>query len=404
MAAPPRCSLFPAPARLAAALLGLALALPGSAQDTAIPKKYRQLYSGLDAQVTRFGQTLPRNEAVRPLRRAAALTSMRCDAGADPLDSRRAEAALLELDALRRAGAEVIVLPVCYPLLTPAFRDPRPLLEQLANLANAVRLRDMALLVEQRITPAGLAPVQGTGYFRRVGAARLFNELGEEAMALAIALQPDYLTLVADPQVRAAGLRLSARQWSAYAARVATELPRALGDFAPLLGAGCGLWSDPAYLDAFAAVPGLGYIDLRFYPLVADRHSMLERVLAWPERARAIDPSKRILLSEAWLSKANAGEVFSGAPDPNVVARETFGFWTPLDAKFLRTLAHAARVGGIEVLGVSRPRHLFAYLDFFDPSTFRASARLLDELASRRAEAVMLEGELTETGRAFGSL
>ena len=72
--------------------------------------------------------------------------------------------------------------------------------------------------------------------------------------------------------------------------------------------------------------------------------------------------------------------------------------------KFLRALAHGARVKDIELVGVSRPRHLFAYLDFFDPTTFRASARLLDELATQRAALAMQQGGLTETGRAFGGL
>jgi hypothetical protein len=161
------------------------------------------------------------------------------------------------------------------------------------------------------------------------------------------------------------------------------------------------VWGDAAFVDAFASVPGLAYIDLRFYPLSAGGRGMLERVLAWPDRIRAIDPSKRIVLSQAWLSKATDREPASGTAD--VVARQAFGFWAPLDAKFLQSMAQAARAKDIELVGVAQPRHLFAYLDFFDPATFRANARLLDELATRRAEAAMQRGELTDTGRAFGA-
>jgi hypothetical protein len=386
----------------AAAAFAAALALPGVAQDTAVPKKYQSLYHALDAELARFARALPAVPAGREVRRAALLTSMRCDSGAELLSSARWDAAMLELDAFQRAGTHVVVLPVCYPLLTPAFQDPRPLLEQLANLANQVRLREMGLLVDHRVMPAGSAPMQATRYYQRMGRERFFKERGEEVKALAIALQPDYLTLISDPQAPVAGMKFSARDWRAHVRRLASQLPRELGDFAPALGAGVALWGDPAFVDAFAAVPGLAYIDLRFYPLAAGGQTMLERVLAWPDRIRMIDPSKRIVLSQVWLSKATDREPASGTAD--VVARQAFGFWAPLDAKFLQSMAHAARAKDIELVGVAQPRHLFAYLDFFDPATFRANARLLDELATRRAEAAMQRGELTVTGLAYGAL
>jgi hypothetical protein len=388
----------------AIAALALGLAQPAPAQDLSVPKKYQLLYQGLDAQVTAFARRLPPVPTDRPLRRAALLTSMRCELGPNLLSPGRRDAALQELDALRRIGTQVIVLEACYPLLTPAFNDPRLLLEQLANLANEVRLREMGLLVDHRVLPVSSAPMQATHYYQRMTRQRFFSERAEEAKALILGLRPDYLTLISDPQAPVAGLRPTARQWRAYLQQLSTRLPAELGDVAPALGAGSGVWGDPAYIDAFASVPGLAYIDLRFYPIVAAQQSMLERLLAWPERIRMIDPAKRILLSHAWLSKQTDKEPFKGAPGADALARETFGFWAPLDAKFLRALAHASRVKDIELLGVSRPRLLFAYLDFFDPATFRASARLLDELATQRASAAMQSGGLTEAGRAFGGL
>jgi len=56
------------------------------------------------------------------------------------------------------------------------------------------------------------------------------------------------------------------------------------------------------------------------------------------------------------------------------------------------------------LMAASRPRYFFAYLDFFDPATYRANARLLDELAAQRAASAMERAELTDTGRAFGGM
>jgi hypothetical protein len=389
---------------LAAALgLGLTAALEARGQDFTLPKKYQSLYQDLDRQLAAFMRSLPPAPAGRELRRAAPL-ALPCEAAVDLQRGRRWEAALQELDALRRVGTQVVVLEVCYPMLTPAFQDPRPLLEAFANLANQVRLREMALMVEHRVLPLTSASIQATRYYHGMKRTRFFSERLEEARSLVLALQPDYLTLIADPAAPAAGLRLTASQWRTHIASVTSRLQSDLGDLVPPLGAGSGVWGERPFIEAFAAVPGLAYIDLRFYPLEVSGRKLLDRVLEWPDRVRAIDPSKRVVLSQAWLSKAHANEPFRGSPDPTVVAREAFGFWAPLDAKFLRAMAQAARTREIELLGVSRPRHLFAYLDFFDPATFRLSARLLDELADQRAAAGMQQGRLTEPGRVFGAL
>ena len=107
----------------AIAALALGLAQPAPAQDLSVPKKYQLLYQGLDAQVTAFARRLPPVPTDRPLRRAALLTSMRCELGPDLLSPGRRDAALQELDALRRIGTQVIVLEACYPLLTPEEID-----------------------------------------------------------------------------------------------------------------------------------------------------------------------------------------------------------------------------------------------------------------------------------------
>ena len=100
---------------------------------------------------------------------------------------------------------------------------------------------------------------------------------------------------------------------------------------------------------------------------------------------RAIDPRKRILIGAAWLYKASPQEAAAALPQPGITARDVYGFWAPLDIEFLSVLVRAARVGNIVAVVVAQPRYLFAYLDFFDPATFRATPLLLMELAQRQA-------------------
>ena len=155
-------------------------------------------------------------------------------------------------------------------------------------------------------------------------------------------------------------------------------------------------------VDTLAAIPGLAYIDLRVDRFATPKDKLLPRLLSWPQRIRAIDPGKRILIGAAWLYKASAQEA-AGLPQFGIIARDVYSFWAPLDIDFLRVLARAALAGNIEAVVAAQPRYFFAYLDFFDPATFRATPLLLMELAQRQAGEAMATGQLTQTGKAFGA-
>jgi len=388
---------------LAAVALPLSTGLAG-AQSAVIPKKHQALYRQLGGQLAQFAATVPGTGSDRPVLRGAAWTAAGCEPVPTLLDETRRERALRELDALARAGAQLVTLEVCYPLISPQFQDSRPVLERYANLANAVRLRGLKLLVRSR----ALAPTDGSivarRYYVRMGKQRFFLERYEEAKSIALALQPDYLTLVADPLRDTAGLKLTARDWRTFLRKANADMKADLGDFAPALGGGLALSASAELVDAFAAVPGLDYIDLRVDRLATPKEKLLPRLLSWPERIRAIDPGKRLLIGDAWLYKAGAEEAAGALPQPGITARDVYSFWAPLDIDFLRVLVHAAHTGNIEAVVASQPRYLFAYLDFFDPTTFRATPLLLMELAERQAGYAMAGDRLTDTGKAFGAL
>jgi hypothetical protein len=391
--------------RTALAALGLLLSAGlACGQNPAVAKKHQALYNQLEGQLVQFASQISGPSTQHSVLRGAAWTAAACEPVPTLLDEARRERALRELDALQLVGVQLVTLEVCYPLLSEQFHDPRSTLEHYANLANAVRLRGMRLLVRSR----ALAPTDGSivaqRYYVRLGKQRYFSERYEEAKSIALALQPDYLTLVAEPPHDTAGLKLSLRDWRNYLRKATANLHAQLGDFAPPLGAGVALSDSAELVDTLAAIPGLAYIDLRVDRLATPKDNLLPRLVSWPDRVRAIDPGKRILIGAAWLYKASAQEAATALPQPGITARDVYSFWAPLDFDFLRVLARAARVGNIEAVVAARPRYFFAYLDFFDPATFRATPLLLMELAQRQAGEAMGTGQLTQTGKAFGAL
>jgi hypothetical protein len=386
-------------AGLLVVLASLGWALEGFAQNA--PKKYQSLYRELDTQLSEFHRRLPARSSGKAPIRAASLLGANCHRGEFILSDVQREATLRELDALKELGAEGIVLEICYPLLTPAFRDPQPFIEYYANLANEVHVRGMQLVVEHNSLLPAYASVDVRPYYGKLTKQRFARERFAELKAILLATNPDYLTLVSDPRTHTAGLNLTVSDWRSYVQRSVDTLSEQLGSFPTLLGAGSGLWDDFDYVQAFAEIRGLSYIDLHLYPLTAGGQSNLERLLAWPDRIRAIDPGKRIIVSELWLYKAGAEERFGSVAEPSVVARDVFSFWTPLDRKFLHIVGIAAREKGIELVAPYWSRYFFAYLDYNDPSTFKLRPSDLLNAASQRAYAAILKGQYTDTGLAF---
>ena len=390
------------PRRSLPVLAGLLLASAcAAAQAQSIPKRYQPLYHELESRLSAFEIRLPARPGGKPTIRAAALLGADCQRGESMLGESQREATLREMDALKLLGAGGIVLQVCYPLLTPGFRDPQPFVDYYANLANAVRSRGMKLLVEHNCLLPSSTGIDPRPYYKRLTKRRFERERFQEVKTILLAVQPDYLTLVSEPRVYDAGLTLAVRDWKRYVEDSVQALAQQLGSFPTLLGAGSGLWSEPEYVEAFAAVKSLSYIDLHLYPLAVGGEDMLGRLLAWPDRIRAIDPAKRIVMSELWLNKAGAAEGIKSVTDPNVIARNVYGFWAPLDEKLLRVVAAAAREKSIEWVAPFWSRYFFAYLSYDDPLTFRLKPLDLLALAGQRAAEAIAHGKVTDTGLTF---
>lgn len=386
----------------ALALTASGWAFPALAQNP--PKQYQELYRELQSQLTAFALRLPpRPQGKQPIR-AATLLSANCQRGEIILGDAEREGALRELDALKGLGADGIVLEICYPLLTPAFRDPQPFLDYYTNLANEVRARGMKLLVQHNSLLPAYASVDARPYYKKLTKVRFGRERFLELKSILLALQPDYLTLVSEPRTHAAGQKLSVKEWRVYVQRSVEALGQQLGAFPTLLGAGSGLWDELDYIEAFAGIKGLSYIDLHLYPLSAGGTSNLDRLLEWPDRIRAIDPDKRVVMSEMWLYKARASESINSVIDPTVLARDVYSFWSPLDQTFLHVVGMAAREKGIELVAPFWSRYFFAYLDYNDPLAFRLKPKELMGMASQRAYEAILKGSVTDTGLAFGRM
>jgi hypothetical protein len=392
---------------LSRAVLGTLLVLHSAAglaqQPGTVPKKYQALFAELDTALTALEHQLPQ-PADAPLLRAAVLASTRCDANEEMLDPSRREALVLELTALRNLGADAAVVEVCYPLLTPAFQEPRLALEHYAAVGNEIRLRGLKVVVRHTLLPVSGARPALQRYWTRLSKQRFEAERYEESKAILYAMQPDYLTLQADRAAQPAGNRLLPRDWARVMQSAAERLRADAGSTDTLIGAGVGPAADGALLDALAAARGLDYIDLQLYPMWFGGQDQMQRLLQWPARVRAVDPARRVIVSETWLRKLSRSDAAKPVSEEHLLAREAYAFWSPLDQRYLTLVGRLARGQAIELVGVARTRQLFAYLDFYDPIIFRLNDRALIGLLQRDFATAVRRQPPNAVGQAFGAM
>lgn len=315
-------------------------------------------------------------------------------------------AVLAMLDRLRSLGAGGVSVMISFPDLTPEASDPGPVLEFYSRLAAEVRKRHMLLLVEEFVYPPSAPTASGrfvAGLKDLPEPEKSFLDLKKRETELILArIRPDYLSVVTEPETNDSflGFSISPDDYAGWLRGLVADALAAGIKGRTRIGAGSGVWEGPEYIDAFAAVKGLDYIDFHFYPLRLGDADYTAALLDAMGRVRKADPSKGLVMSETWLYKHGADEP-GGVFDAAAYARNAYGFWEPLDARFLSLLELIGRKEGVELITPYFPQYFFYAADY-DP------ARKPDWPACLPGEWKVAESssarELTPLGRAYKEL
>ncbi len=164
------------------------------------------------------------------------------------------------------------------------------------------------------------------------------------------------------------------------------------------VGAGVGTWH-PRYrdfIDSFAALRDLDFIDMHIYPVNFD---FLDRALTIADMARA--SGKAVAMTEAWLYKARDRELAT-VTNVAIFSRDVFNFWGPLDAQFLAALVKLGHYRKFEFISPFWTNLFFSYLDY--DKTHHLRPRKLMALSTRAAAVNMVFNRYTRTGATYGQL
>lgn len=302
----------------------------------------------------------------------------------------------LTLDRLKDLGVSSVALSIQYPILTSSFPRAAEYRTFYGRVAREIRRMGFKLIVEIGTVFREPEFSKLKVNYRGLTISSFRDGLREMVAVIVTDMQPDYLTLLTEPdtQSRNTGLHFTEKEFSQTVRFVAENVkPNGVR-----LGAGAGTWEDLDYFKALVRIPELNYLDLHIYPI--QRDFVMNRVIQ--VTAMAQRHNKSVSIGEAWLYKVSDRELGKISP-VKAFARDVFSFWQPLDIMFLETIINLSHRIQAEFSCFFWMKYLYGYIDYnAQTKNLTAQQRInaVDSLIGRN----ILENTLSFTGVRFKTL
>jgi hypothetical protein len=148
----------------------------------------------------------------------------------------------------------------------------------------------------------------------------------------------------------------------------------------------------------------LDYIDIHLYALKLDGVDQLARFSTLVRKIRAVRPEMRITIGETWLYKHGTVES-KGMLNREAYFRDNFGFWSPLDVRFLSLVMGIAQKEKISVIAPYFSQHFFTYYTFGDQESGKLPPWPASvAVAWAKALPAIRENLLSPTGRSMSMM
>lgn len=298
------------------------------------------------------------------------------------------------LDRLQQMGIRGVTVDVAFPLLTSTFPDHDSYLAFYEGVAAAVAARGMILSVEENAVFAGTQYSTVTPDYSGMTVASYAAAQREQAQLVIDNLHPAYLSILDEPDTFSRNLGLSLDSASSAVSLVNTELA-GLRRGTTKIGAGTGTWSDPAIDQALATETSIDYLSVHVYPIDPTSLNNLDRV-----SAIATQTGRPVVLDETWLYKAIGPGLGSAEAASKAMQLDTFGFFEPLDQRFLAAMTTYARNHGFLYASPFWTGQFFDYLHW-TPALDGAGYTALKAQSNQLQGPAIAEGRLSALGLSY---
>lgn len=373
-----------------------------------IPSRYASVYEELEQILDKFLTRLNTawDGSKSPVIYSTSLISANSNSGEKLLAPETLQRSIQLLNALQTLGVTGVQIDINFPIFHPRFHrtqeEYQRYLTFYKKLAEEIRRRNLKFSVESQVT------LSNTG-FSDLPAGQFYKELGHEEYkrarletlrTIVRELRPDYLSMGQEPDTEKSetGQRFETadayRDMIAFFSSNLREIAKGT-----LLGAGIGTWqkSYEDYVNKLAQVPELDFINIHIYPIHND---LFDRAIKIADLAHRYE--KRVVVGEAWLYKLGRREARE-ANKGEVLSRDIFSFWEPLDKKFLEGLVKLAHYKKVDYISPFWSTNFFGVVEYTkETAGVGPLARL--SLGRREAYKNLHVGRLTETGKFYRQL
>jgi hypothetical protein len=301
------------------------------------------------------------------------------------------------LDALQGLGVRGVVFAIGYPLLLDRFPGSAQYLDFYRQVMAEARTRGMTVDIESSVIFANSPFSSITWDYTKTTFAQFVQDRHDMAAKIVTELAPDYLDLGAEPDTEARLTGYAQLNTPATWAQTINTIIQGISRGSTKIGTGVGTWNAVSFVDAESAVP-IDFIALHIYPIDATSIAT-----AFQAAAVARAHGKAIILDEAWLFKARAGESTSIASDPTIFGRDAFSFFAPLDEEFLHFLDGFARVEGVSFVSPFWSSYFFSYIPYTAATASLPYADIVQQVNSAASQNIV-RGQSSVTGAYYAAL
>ncbi|HXM42287.1 MAG TPA: hypothetical protein VN924_13625 [Bryobacteraceae bacterium] len=372
-----------------------------------VPTAFQDLYTSLDSSLSSFNTTLNSqwNGVKSPVLFSAQLWNANANAGPQLVNANSIAAIQAQLQELKAMGVKAVTVAVGFPMLYAPFFSSQAQYQQFVtfyqSVAASVRAQGLKLIVDdeclwnnsQALEGWNMAPFYATLNWEQYQQARAQN-----AVTIAQTLQPDYMVVVEEPDTEATMSGQSEANTVSGSTSLLSGILSSLQQAnvsGVKFGAGVGSWLSnyQQFIQSYVTLP-VDFVDMHVLPV---NDSYLPNALTIASIAATA--GKPVTMTQAWLRKVRDSELATLSPS-QLLARDPFSFWAPLDAYYLQTMESLAYATNMTFMSVVEPTLFWAYLPYdSDTENLTTSAILAEEI--QQSGQNMIAASFTSTAMSY---
>jgi hypothetical protein len=366
-----------------------------------VPPEYQGLYDSLSQKLDKFDRNLEagcKPDRSRKMIYAAELLAASSHVGDRLLNETYYQGVIFWLDTFKSMGVMGVKIAIDYPFFMPDFPNNDAYIKFYKRLVQDCRARNLTVFIANGNLFLN-SPFTDLQYnLNGLTLDKYRQGKRQTCEAIIRELHPDYLTVANEPN-GAESLNTGITQTPQQFADTTRFILNGLEHSGTIMGSGIGTWSSMSYIEELAKIPELEYIDMHIYPV-----GYLQGAVDAAKIARA--NNKRLAFAEVGLYKIRdneMGDTGKMATQATVYGRDVFGFWEPLDSKFLKVVVKMAKCNGYEFVSPFWSTYLFGYVDY-NILTKNLSYNQLRQLDNRNAYTSAASGKLSGWGETYQKL